>query len=1590
MGDFGVYSAKGNMRGLIKFINGIRACDNDKQQEETIVKTEMAKIRKKLHQQKKSLDGYTRRKCVVKLLFMYLMGYEADFGYNESLGLLASSKMVEKLMGYITLGAVLNEDHELIPQMIPSIKQDLTSKTDVFTCMALAAASNIGGKQMAEAVVSDVKNILFAGPDQPPMTKKKAAMCMIRINRKHPELLGDLTSAPMLELFSKLLKETDVALLNSTMALLNQLIKSSDVHRQALGGLQKQVIGVLARLIIGKQYTIDYIYYRVPAPWLQVQIFKFLQRYPPHTDPQVHSTMMDIIERIINNSSAVLDQSKNHKNAFYMILFECITLVIKLNVDANVVQNVARLLGELLNDKDSFTNHVYLVMECMASLARSSSKNAKLLKQHEDTVMRALGTNDISIKRRALDLLYGMCDKKNSKKIVGELLNYLRHLTEVFNEEYSLREELLLKIAILAEKYSTNYTWYVDVMLQLITVAGDKMSDAVWYRAIKIITNSRDIQEYATTTIFNALRNPSSNETTIKFGCYILGEYGNLIENKPGMDPITQFKVVQSKFMTSSLNDSRSKAIILSTYIKFVNLYPQLKSVILPIFESYKTNIDHEIQQRSIEYYELSNLNDQKLLSVICDVMPPYQNFTADDGPGDELPPESDDDDDDDNNNTITKNATTTGQISNNNEVEIFSDKAEKSEKTEISENSHNVGGSEKSDSDEENNNNNNNNDDEDPSSSSLKSSSSIKQNTSSSINSSAIYSTPPLQPLPTSVISSLNGPMTVIPPPAPPNNGNSTTTLNSSSSDALAVSSSSLNSSADNKMTKEEKELRRKKKEEKRALKQQQKMIEQREKALTQNAFEAKKILEEQMMEKQRQLDQQSKQFELQMQQLSSHQQQQIREKEISLQQQALKAKEILSQVHEQKEIELQEQAMKAKQLLTQVHQQKEKEMSEREAQLRAYEQSLREKEMMLQMQISKIQSENQIKEQQIAQGLTAAVQKLKLQQEEEVKMKEREMMQAFAVGQQMLQQQAQQQAQQAAQAIIVEKQKMMEQYDAKEKALNEKLKQMENQQLLINEQSQKLILAAKQEEMRLAQMQQVEVSRLKQGEEKLKGLYNQIHQQQFLLQQRYLDLERSYALASEQERTQIQQQRLSLQQQQQALQHQQNALQQQQIRVQSQQSNVEQEKMNLINAAQQMAMAQQQQQQQQKAEAAAERELLKQQQMKAAAASAAAPPPIPILIPAPLPPGPLVPTLAPVPVLPPVFIQPTYQPPKPTVNPPLNVSGGIPPSSSSTTNKSETATNISTLTMTAEEIATKSVRKLTVLDNGVIYEDDVIKIGMRSEYKRGSGRIQIFFINKSYNQTITSLRVLVPPVSYIQHQLTGGSVVNNIPPQGQDSSILIMILCQQPFETYPDMQVSFLLDGISRILKLKLPLAITKFCDPLVLDGQSYIKNWNLIQGKPLEIQEIFKASHPINIGHITELFQRGFRFHILHGVDSNISNILAAGTLHTSTMGATDCLVRLETNPTAQMIRITIKSSNASITSALRNIFFLHLGSAVETNTPNTTTITTTTTPTLLPIQTVVTPTNFGGNIAATTTTTTPNNNNVDLSNIFNLLS
>ena len=328
-------------------------------------------------------------------------------------------------------------------------------------------------------------------------------------------------------------------------------------------------------------------------------------------DTHVRDLIRESLQKILN---LALEMPKNvqQNNAQNAVLFEAINLIIHLDTEQALMKQISTRLGKFIQSRE--TNVRYLGLEAMTHLA-ARAETLDPIKQHQAIIIGSLKDRDISVRRKGLDLLYSMCDQSNAQPIVGELLQYLQ------NADFAIREEMVLKIAILTEKYATDIQWYVNISLRLIAMAGDHVSDEVWHRVIQIVTNNEELQVYAAQNILQYVKADHCHETLVRIGGYILGEFGHLIAEDPGCSPIEQFLALQSKLQGCS---SSTRAIILSSFIKFVNLFPEIKPRLMYVFQVYSHTLDSELQQRACEYLALASLPTDDLLRTVCDEMPPF------------------------------------------------------------------------------------------------------------------------------------------------------------------------------------------------------------------------------------------------------------------------------------------------------------------------------------------------------------------------------------------------------------------------------------------------------------------------------------------------------------------------------------------------------------------------------------------------------------------------------------------------------------------------------------------------------------------------------------------------------------------------------------------------------------------------------------------------------------------------------------------------------------------------------------------------------------------------------------------------------
>ncbi|KAJ5807024.1 hypothetical protein N7474_010616 [Penicillium riverlandense] len=593
-----------SMRGLVQFIADLRNA-RARELEEKRVNKELANIRQKF--KSGHLNGYQKKKYVCKLLYVYIQGYDVDFGHLEAVNLISSTKYSEKQIGYLAVTLFLHEEHELLHLVVNSIRKDLLDHHELNNCLALHAVANVGGKELGEALGSEVHRLLIS-PTSKAFVKKKAALTLLRLYRKYPGIVRNEWA----ERIISIMDDPDMGVTLSVTSLVMAL--AQDLPEEYKGCYVKAAQR-LKRIVVDNDIAPDYLYYRVPCPWIQVKLLRLLQYYPPSQDSHVREIIRESLQQIMQSA---METPKNvqQNNAQNAVLFEAINLLIHLDSEHNLMMQISTRLGKYIQSRE--TNVRYLGLDAMTHFA-ARAETLDPIKKHQNIILGSLRDRDISVRRKGLDLLYSMCDTTNAGPIVNELLRYLQ------TADYAIREEMVLKIAILTEKYATDAQWYIDMTLKLLSLAGEHVNEEVWQRVIQIVTNNEELQAYAAHNLLGYLKT-ECHESLVKIGCYVLGEFGHLVADSAGSSPIEQFMALQAKMFTSSDN---TRAMILSSFVKFVNLFPEIKPQLLQIFRLYSHSPDTELQQRAFEYLSLATLPTDDLLRTVCDEMPPFSERTS-------------------------------------------------------------------------------------------------------------------------------------------------------------------------------------------------------------------------------------------------------------------------------------------------------------------------------------------------------------------------------------------------------------------------------------------------------------------------------------------------------------------------------------------------------------------------------------------------------------------------------------------------------------------------------------------------------------------------------------------------------------------------------------------------------------------------------------------------------------------------------------------------------------------------------------------------------------------------------------------------
>uniref|UniRef100_M8C5N8 AP-1 complex subunit gamma n=1 Tax=Aegilops tauschii TaxID=37682 RepID=M8C5N8_AEGTA len=591
-------------------------------EERAVVRRECAAIRAAISDN----DQDYRHRNMAKLMFIHMLGYPTHFGQMECLKLIAASGFPEKRIGYLGLTLLLDERQEVLMLVTNSLKQyptrppmpmlayicrrlfvlnvgrDLNHSNQFIVGLALCALGNICSAEMARDLAPEVERLLQT---RDPNTKKKAALCSIRIVRKVPDLAENFMGSA-----ASLLKEKHHGVLISVVQLCTELCKAS---REALEYLRKHSVEGLVRIlrdVSNSSYAPEYDIAGITDPFLHIRVLR-LMRTLGQGDADCSEHVNDILAQVAT-------KTESNKNAGNAILYECVETIMGIEATSGLRVLAINILGRFLSNRDNNIRYVALNM-----LMKAMAVDTLAVQRHRVTILECVKDADVSIRKRALELVYLLVNDTNVKPLTKELVDYL----EVSDDDF--KEDLTAKICSIVEKFSQDKLWYLDQMFKVLTLTGNFVKDDVWHALIVLISNAPELQGYSVRSLYKALQASGTQESLVRVAVWCIGEYGEMLVNNISMldveEPITVTESDAVDALELALKrysvDVTTRAMCLVALLKLSSRFPQTSKRIQAIVVQNKGNTVLELQQRSIEFNSIIQRH-QSIKSSLLERMP--------------------------------------------------------------------------------------------------------------------------------------------------------------------------------------------------------------------------------------------------------------------------------------------------------------------------------------------------------------------------------------------------------------------------------------------------------------------------------------------------------------------------------------------------------------------------------------------------------------------------------------------------------------------------------------------------------------------------------------------------------------------------------------------------------------------------------------------------------------------------------------------------------------------------------------------------------------------------------------------------------
>ena len=268
---------------------------------------------------------------------------------------------------------------------------------------------------------------------------------------------------------------------NTSQEQLNETSESQMFIFKKFKNVLSPVVNILKDLVLSN-YPSEYDVYNIHDPFLQCKCIEFI-RYMIILSGKVGVNLgqkLEYLNDCLAQVTITTDSNLNKNSCALAILYETVLTILSLEHCENGLRVLAiNTLGKFLLNNDNNIRYVALnaIYKLLYTVSQNKKKSQKMLSKnikkaigkHGQVIVECLKDTDLSIRRRALDLIYVLVNHQNYQALSYELISYVMILINKDNQQ--------MKYTSLPEKVQKSYHFTID-LIDKIWIVMEEFVDA--------------------------------------------------------------------------------------------------------------------------------------------------------------------------------------------------------------------------------------------------------------------------------------------------------------------------------------------------------------------------------------------------------------------------------------------------------------------------------------------------------------------------------------------------------------------------------------------------------------------------------------------------------------------------------------------------------------------------------------------------------------------------------------------------------------------------------------------------------------------------------------------------------------------------------------------------------------------------------------------------------------------------------------------------------------------------------------------------------------------------------------------------------